>query len=311
MLGSIVDGIILGSIITLGGLGISYILLIQNYFNFTGGTFFTLGAYLAFAFLSIIPMGSFPIVSFGPGLILALILSMILLAIIMTVVDKFLYRPLRKRNSPFMFFYLTAFGMLFVLRSLIYLIWGPQLKNYISGVRKTYHLAGGINISPDEIFVVIATLIIVGIVYYFQYYTKLGKGMLATANDSRLAEISGIKNRNVHTTVTIIAGVLTATAGVFYGLAIQLRPIMGFTLLMAMFFAVVCGGDGAILGTFGAGLIIGITQEFGSKVLQVIFDSTGVPIEMGGYKQVLAFLLLIVILTTKPHGIFQGTFLER
>jgi len=311
MLGSIVNGIILGSIITLGGLGISYILLIQNYFNFTGGTFFTLGAYLAFAFLSIIPMGSFPVVSFGPGLILALILSMIVLAIIMTAVDKFLYQPLRKRNSPFMFFYLTAFGMLFVLRSLIYLIWGPQLKNYISGVRKTYHLAGGINISPDEIVVVLATLIIVGIVYYFQYYTKLGKAMLATANDSRLAEISGIKNKHVHTTVTIIAGVLTATAGVFYGLAIQLRPIMGFTLLMAMFFAVVCGGDGAILGTLGAGLIIGITQEFGSEILQVIFDSTGIPIEMSGYKQVLAFLLLIVILTTKPHGIFQGTFLER
>ena len=289
MLGSIVDGIILGSIITLGGLGISYILLIQNYFNFTGGTFFTLGAYLAFAFLSIIPMGSFPFVSFGPGLLLALILSMILLAFIMTAVDKFLYRPLRKRNSPFMFFYLTAFGMLFVLRSIIYLIWGPQLKNYISGVRKTYHLAGGININPDEIFVVIATLIIVGLVYYFQYYTKLGKGMLATANDSRLAEISGIKNKNVHTTVTIIAGTLTATAGVFYGLAIQLRPIMGFTLLMAMFFAVVCGGDGAILGTLGAGLIIGITQEFGSEVLQVIFDNIGVPIEMSGYKQVLAF----------------------
>ncbi len=311
MLGSIVDGLVLGCIITLGALGISYVLLLQNYFNFTGGTFFTLGAYIAFAFLSIIPMGSFPFVSFGPGLIFSLVLSMFLLAIIMTVVDKVLYKPLRERNSPFMFFYLTAFGMLFVLRSIIYLIWGPQLKNYISGMRKTFHLAGGINISPDEIFVVIATVIIVAVVYYFQYYTKLGKGMLATANNGRLAEISGIKSKNIHTTVTIIAGILTATGGVFYGLAIQLRPIMGFTLLMAMFFAVVCGGHGAILGTFGAGLIIGITQEFGSEILQVLFDSVNIPLEMSGYKQVLAFLLLIVILTTKPHGIFQGTFLER
>ncbi len=310
MIGSIIDGIILGCIITLGGLGISYIVLLQNYFNFTGGTFFTLGAYIAYTFLAIIPMGSLPFFSFGPGLIVSLLISMALMALIMTVIDKILYQPLRDRNSPFMFFYLTAFGMLFVLRSIIYLIWGPQLKNYISGVRENLHF-GGINISPDEIFVVIATIIIVAIVYYFQYHTKLGKAMLATANNPRLAEISGIKNKHIHTTVTIIAGILTATGGVFYGLAIQLRPIMGFTLLMAMFFAVVTGGDGAILGTFGAGLIIGITQEFGTKVLQILFDNVGLQIEMSGYKQVIAFLLLIIILTTKPKGIFQGTILER
>ncbi len=310
MLGSILNGIILGCMITLGGLGISYVLLLQNYFNFTGGTFFTLGAYMALAFLGFIPMGSFPLVTFGPGLILALLLSMVSMALIMTAVDKLLYRPLRERNSPFMFFYLTAFGMLFVFRSIIYLTWGAQLKNYVSGI-PTFLRFGGMSITWDEIFVVTATVVIVAVLYYFQYHTKLGKGMLATANNSELAEMSGIKNRDINTLTTVIAGILTATGGIFYGLTIQLRPMMGFTLLMAMFFAVVTGGEGAILGTFGAGLIIGITQEFGSTLLQMLWDATGVPIQMGGYKATLSFLLLVVILIFQPEGIFQGTPLEK
>jgi len=311
MLGSILDGIILGCTITLGGLGISYVLLLQNYFNFTGGTFFTLGAYLTFAFLGFIPMGSFPLVTFGPGLIISLILAMIAMGLIMTVADKLLYRPLRERNAPFMFFYLTAFGMLFVLRSIIYLVWGAQLKNYVAGIPRYLRGPLGISITWDEIFVLIATVVIVAIVYFFQYHTKLGKGMLATANNSELAEISGIRNRDINTLTTVIAGILTATGGVFYGLTIQLRPMMGFTLLMAMFFAVVTGGEGAILGTFGAGLIIGITQEFGSSLLQMLWDATGVPIQMGGYKATLSFLLLVVILIFQPQGIFKGTPLEK
>lgn len=311
MFGNIVDGIVLGCIITLGGLGISYILLLQNYFNFTGGTYFTLGAFITYGLLEIIPMGSLPFVTFGPGLFLALILAMISLAIIMTLVDKLLFRPLRQRDAPFMFFYLTAFGMLFVIRSIIYLIWGADMRRFVSGLPFIYPLPGGINLTANEIFVVLATALLVAIIYYFQYNTKLGKAMLATADNERLAAITGIKIRNIHTTVTVIAGLVTAMGGVFYGLVVQLRPLMGFNLLMAMFFAVICGGHGAILGTFGAGLLIGLIQEFGSVFIQIFLDAGDIPIEMSAYKEVLAFIVLIIILLTKPYGIFQGTFLDR
>jgi len=311
MLGNIVDGIVLGCIITLGGLGISYVLLLQNYFNFTGGTYFTLGAFIAFAFSRIIPMGELPFVTFGPGLLLSLLLSMILLAIIMTAVDKLLFRPLRLRNAPFMFFYLTAFGMLFVIRSIIYLVWGAGTQNFVSGLPHIYRLPGGINITADKIFVVLATIILVALIYYFQYNTRLGKAMLATADDERLAAITGIKIKNIHTTVTVIAGLVTAMGGVFYGIAVQMRPLMGFNLLMAMFFAVICGGHGAILGTLGAGIIIGVLQEFGTVVVQIGLDAGNIPVEMSGYKEVFAFIFLIIILLTKPYGIFEGTILDR
>ncbi len=311
MLGNLVDGIILGCVITLGGLGISYVLLLQNYFNFTGGTYFTLGAFLAYGFLEFIPMGELPLVTFGPGLLVSMLLAMISLAVIMTFFDKILFRPLRERNAPFMFFYLTAFGMLFVIRSAVYLIWGADMRRYVAGLPHIYRFPGGINVTADEIFVVIGTVVLVALLYYFQYHTRLGKAMLATADNERLASITGIKIRNIHTTVTVIAGLVTAMGGVFYGIVVQLRPLMGFNLLMAMFFAVITGGHGAILGTLGAGLIIGVVQEFGSVFLQIFMDAGGIPIEMSAYKEVLAFFFLIIILLTRPYGIFQGTFLDR
>ncbi len=311
MFGGLVSGIVFGSIVTLGSLGLSYVLLLQNYFNFTAGSYVSLGAYFALAFMGFLPsMGEFPIVTFGPEWIIAGLLAMVALGLVMTLVDKTLFRPLRERNAPFMFFYLTAFGMVFVVRSIIRLVWGPQMKFYYSGSAEGLHFWGA-TIGADEIFVVLITLVAVGVLYYFQYHTKLGRGMLAMASNESLAEISGIRSRDIHTLVTIIAGVLSAFGGILYGLTVQLRPLMGFNILLAMFVAVVCGGEGAILGTLGAGLVVGISQEFGSKVFQLLFDSIGVPIEMTAYKAVITFVLMVIVMWFKPNGIFENTFLEK
>lgn len=311
MFGGLVSGIVFGSIVTLGTLGLSYILLLQNYFNFTAGSYVSLGAYLALAFMGFLPtMGNFPFVTFGPTFLISGLLAMIGLAVIMTLVDKFLFRPLRQRNAPFMFFYLTSFGMVFVVRSVIRLVWGPQTHFYFPGAHVGINFWGA-TIMPDEIFTVLATLGAVAILYYFQYHTKLGRGMLAMASNERLAEVSGIRSRDIHTLVTVIAGTLSAFGGLLYGLTVQVRPLMGFNILLAMFVAVVCGGEGAILGTLGAGMIVGISQEFGAKVFQLLWDSTGVPIEMAPYKPVITFVLMIIIMWFKPNGIFEGTFLEK
>lgn len=311
MFGGLVSGIVFGSIVTLGSLGLSYVLLLQNYFNFTAGSYVSLGAYLALAFMGFLPsMGSIPFVTFGPEWIISGLFAMVGLGLIMTFVDKTLFAPLRRRNAPFMFFYLTAFGMVFVVRSIIRLVWGPQMKFYYTGAKEGIHFLGA-TILPDEIFTVLITLAAVAVLYYFQYHTKLGRGMLAMASNERLAEISGIRSRNIHSLVTMIAGVLTAFGGILYGLTVQVRPLMGFNILLAMFVAVVCGGEGAILGTLGAGMVVGISQEFGAKVFQLLWDTTGVPIEMSAYKAVITFILMVIVMWFKPEGIFENTFLEK
>lgn len=312
MIGGLVDGIVLGSIITLGSLGLTYVLLLQNYFNFTAGSYLTLGAYYGLTFLAVLPsMGPLPLVNVGVEFLVAAVLSMLGLGITMCLVDQALFRPLRERNAAFMIFYLTSFGLVFVVRSLVRLIWGPQRQSYTIGVASTIELMQGVRLTPEEIVVVFTSFVVVAGVYYFQYHTRLGAAMRAMASNESLARVTGIRSEHMHMLVTFLAGMLTALGGLLYGLVVQLRPLMGFNLLLAMFVAVVCGGEGAILGTLGAGLIVGVSQEFGAQLLQPGLDALNVPVELTAYKQALTFLLMIAVMYFKPRGIFEGTFLER
>lgn len=309
----LVDGLVFGSIIALGGLGCSYILLIQRYFNFCAAPFISLGAYFTLGMMSVLPRwGKLPFVSFGPEFLIAILVAMIGLAITMTVIDKLLYKPLRDRQSPFMFFYITSFGMLFVIRSIIWLIWGPGIKNYYKGASIAIRgLPFGINITPDKLFLFITVIVVVTILYFFQYRTKIGRAMLATAQNPMLAMVSGIKTEDVHTATTLIAGIVTALAGALYGLTTQVQPLMGWYILLSIFVVVVCGGEGAILGTLVAGYIVGVAQELGAGLLQIPFDKLHIPVSMSAYKPAIAMILFIVVILFKPHGVFKGTFLEK
>lgn len=309
----IVDGLVFGSIIALGGLGCSYVLLIQRYFNFCAAPFLSLGAYFAVGMMSVLPRWrKLPFVSFGPEMIIATIVGMVGLAITMTVVDKILYKPLRDRKAPFMFFYMTSFGMLFVIRSIIWLIWGPSVRYYYKGASMAIKgLPWGISITPDKVFAFVVVVVMVVVLYFFQYRTKIGRGMIATAQNPMLAMVSGIKTGDVHTATTLIAGGVTALAGVLYGLTVQVRPLMGWYVLLGIFVVVVCGGEGAILGTLVAGYLVGIAQELGAGLLQIPFDLLHVPVHMSAYKPAIAMILFIVVIVLKPHGIWEGTFLEK
>lgn len=309
----IIDGLVFGSIIALGGLGCSYILLIQRYFNFCAAPFLSLGAYFALSMLSILPQwGKFPFVSFGPEMIIATLVAVVGLAITMTVVDKVLYKPLRDRGAPFMFFYMTSFGMLFVTRSIIWLIWGPSVRYYYKGASIAIKgLPWGISVTPDKLFAFVMALLVVALLYFFQYHTKIGRGMIATAQNPMLARVCGVKTDDVHMVTTLIAGGVTALAGVLYGLTIQVRPLMGWYILLGIFVVVVCGGEGAILGTLVAGYLVGISQELGSGLLQIPLDWLHIPISMSAYKPAIAMILFIVVILIKPQGVFKGTFLEK
>ena len=303
--GWIVSGLVYGSIVALGALGCSYVLLIQRYFNFTVAPWLALGAYFAWTMKQILPQWG------GVELVIAAIVSMVALGIAMTAADKALFKPLRDRGAPFMFFYLTSFGLLFAVRSIIWLIWGPQPKYYYPGASVGIKGPWRIMVTPAELLTLIVTVVVVVALYFFQYRTKLGRGMLATAQNPMLASVCGVEPETVHTTTTMIAGFVTALAGILYGLTIQIRPLMGWFILLGIFVCVVCGGEGAILGTLAAGYLVGIAEEFGSNLIQIPLNFWGVPVEMSAYKVALSCALFLVVIYFRPQGVWKGTFLER
>jgi branched-subunit amino acid ABC-type transport system permease component len=299
-----VNGIILGSIFTLGAIGVTLIADILNFFNFAHGDMLSFGAYLALFFVGIMPnWGTFPWLSFGPSMIFAIIFAMIVTAAFALFFDRVLFKPLRERGASELFLALSSLGVAFIFRSIIRLVWGPQAK-YYGGLQMARRYPLGITIKPDEFFIVGTALFLVVAVYLFLKKTKIGKAMRASSDNKTLARVTGIKTEKVVIWTWIIAVSLTAAAGVLYGIEVQLRPIMGWNILIPIFVAVVVAGVGDLWGAMVGAMIIGVAQEMLTGLLQDMFNALDLDVLMTAYKPAIAFVLMVIVLLVRPQGIF-------
>ena len=115
--------------------------------------------------------------------------------------------------------------------------------------------------SADELFVVgLAAALMVGL-HLFLTRTRLGKAMRAVSDNATLAQVTGIDVQNVIRLDWIVGGSLAAVAGMFFGLTVQVRPNMGFNLILPMFAAAILGGIGSVYGAVLGGLIIGLAES--------------------------------------------------
>jgi len=299
-----VNGLILGSIFTLGAIGVTLIADILNFFNFAHGDMLSFGAYLALFFVGILPSwGNFPWLSFGPSMIFGIVFAMVVTAAFALFFDKVLFKPLRERGASELFLALSSLGVAFIFRSIIRLVWGPQAK-YYGGLQMARQYPLGITVKPDEFFIVGITLFLVISVYLFLKRTKIGKAMRAASDNETLARVTGIDTERVVNWTWIIAVSLTAAAGVLYGIEVQLRPIMGWNILIPIFVAVVVAGVGDLWGAMVGAMIIGVAQEMLTGILQNLFNALDLDVLMTAYKPAIAFVLMVVVLLVRPQGIF-------
>lgn len=301
----LVSGIIYGSIIALGAIGLTLISSILNFFNFAYGDLFSLGAFITFLFLDLLgDWGAFPGLSFGGGLVVATLLSVLIMLAIILLIDRFFFKPLREFGATPLFMSLASLGLAFILRAIINIVWGPEIRYYSTAIQISKKLPFGIRVKPDEFFIVICTLALVTLVYLFLKKTRMGKAMRAMSDNPVLAKASGVETVRVIMWTWIIAGTLITVAGTLYGIQVQLRPIMGWHFLIPLFVAVIMGGIGSFWGALIGGMVIGISEEMITAVLQNAFHSMQIDADMSVYKPAVAFVLVVLILLLKPHGIF-------
>ena len=289
-----VYGVMLGSIIALGAMGLSLVYGVLRFANFAHGELMAVGAYVALALIVVLPQGR-PLgpLSFGWELLLALVVAMIATGAIAYGIDWLIYRNLRRRGSPSVILAMSALGMAFFVRSILYLVWGADFRFYYWGrPRPALHLPLGIRVRPDQFFILGLALTLIMLLYLLLEKTKMGKAMRATADNPELARVTGIDTGRVIRWTWMIGGGLAAAGGVFLGLDAQLRPEMGWWLLLPMFAAVILGGIGNPYGALAGGLIIGMTQQISTAFIKTT------------YKPGVAFLIMIIILLVRPQGIF-------
>ena len=293
-----VSGIILGSIIALGAIGVSLIYGILRFAHFAHGDMMTFGAYVAFFFVHSVfsSLGGerFRLgpLTFGPSLIIGIFGAMAISALVALLIDRIIYRPLRQRRAGLVMLAMSSLGAAIILRSIIYLVWGPQSQAYSRIIQPALFLPLGIRIKPDELFIVgVALLLVIGL-YMFLQRTKLGKAMRATADNVDLARISGINTDRVVAYTWVLGASLASTAGVLLGLESQLMPEMGWGFLLPLFAATILGGIGSPFGAFVGAMVVGIVQQTSTYYMSP------------AYKPAVAFLILILILLVRPTGIF-------
>lgn len=313
-------GIVAGSVLALGAIGLTLLYGVLKFAHFAHGDSMMLAAYIAFFALTGVAVGErtdtdvlpFSIsdlpgatdqipwlgpggdFSFGYGLLLAMIVSAVFMAGLFLVLDRLIYRRLRERRSGIVIFAVASLGTAIAMRGAMLLFWGSFPRFYAPGIRPTTDLPFDLRIVTDQIFIFVAAMLMAGLVYFLLFRTKLGKGMRAMADNPDLAKVSGINTDSVINWTWVIGGALVAIAGVLLALQAQLKPELGFVLLLPLFAATILGGIGSPQGAFVGGMIVGISQEVG---VTLGFLSPG-------YKFSIAFVILVAMLLLRPRGLF-------
>jgi len=291
----LVDGLLVGMVIGLGAVGLSLTYAILRFANFAHGEYVSWGAYFCLALTSLtVGMGAgFGRLSFGWPLLLSLLISMCLTALLALALEYFVFSRLHKAANR-MVVVMASFGVALSLRSLIELFYTSQPRYFSADIQMALRLPGSIRVTPDQLAVFALTLVLVLALHLLLTRTHLGMAMRATSENASLAQVAGIDTRAAMRIACGLGAALAAIAGVFHGVLTQVRPSMGFDLLLPLFSAVVLGGIGSIPGALLGGIIIGLAESFAA------------PLVGSEYRAAVAFGVLILVLLFKPHGLFGG-----
>lgn len=291
----VVYGMISGSVITLGAIGLSLTYSILKFANFahgdlvTSGAYLTLGFFVAFQTMNFLP-GRFGPLSFGPALAVALVLGMAANAALATGVDRLIYHRLRRARPVLLL--MVSVGVAFVLRNLILFSAGPDPFYYSRKIQPSL-IWWGIRIKVDQLFVLALALLLVFLLHMFLSRTKTGKAMRAMADNPELAQVSGINTERVIAWTWGIGAALAAAGGALVGIENKIvTPEMGWQLLLPLFAAVVLGGIGSPYGAMVGGFTLGLAEEISTAFIPT------------AYKSAVAFGILVLMLLLRPQGLF-------
>ncbi len=290
-----VRGLMLGGIIALGAIGLTLISGVLKMANFAHGDFMSLGAYMALLAIALLPtgqpMGPF---SFGPEFLAALLFAMLAVGFVAWLFDRYIYRRLRARRTMSVVIAMASLGVALLVRSIIYISWGGDFSFYYAGRARpaTAELFMGIRVRPDQLFILGLAVVFIILIWFVLERTRLGKAMRATADNPDLARISGINTDRVVMWTWFIGGALAGASGVMYGLDAQLRPEMGWFLLLPLFASVILGTLGNPYGALVGALVIGVAWQVSSAFLNP------------AYGPAVAFVVMIIVLLFRPQGLF-------
>lgn len=292
----LVNGLTLGSIYALFALGYTMVYGILLMINFAHSEIFMVGAYIGFLALFCLPV--FPSQFLLVYFLIIFVLSMLGAGLLAVAVERIAYKPLRKasRLSPL----ISAIGVSIFLQNLIMLTVGAQSKTYPEKLPIIQFHFFGVQISSLQIFIFGLAILLMIILQIFIFRTKMGKAMRAVAENHTVAQLMGINVNTIILLVFLIGGGLGGIAGVLNGLYYgSIKYNMGFLIGIKAFTAAVLGGIGNIKGAMVGGFILGTVETLAAGYIS------------SENKDIITFVILILVLLFKPAGIFGEEVTEK
>lgn len=287
----IANGISLGSLYALIAIGYTMVYGILRLINFAHGDIFMMAAYFSF----------FGIAVFKLPWYIAITLVILVTALLGAVIERVAYRPLR--DAPKTSALISAIGVSFFLENLATFLFSGKPKAFPSFDLMTMPIViGKVNLQLLTIVVPVITGALLFLLIIIIEKTKLGMAMRAVSKDHEIARVMGIKiNRVIAATFAIGSG-LAAIGAILWGMKYpQVQPMMGVMPGLKCFIAAVIGGIGNVKGAVLGGFILGF-----SEVLLVACFSG-----LTGYRDAIAFIMLIIILLVRPTGLLGEKVAEK
>ncbi len=295
----ILAGLSLGSVYALLALGYTLVYGILFMINFAHGDVFMTGAFTAYFAANAMAKSGFLAANELLSFIIVLIVSSGVAALVAIVLERVAYRPLR--NAPRLVPLITAIGASLFLENTFRGLYGAGVKAYPTWTMFQGSITvAGLEISYSRIVVVVGAVAMMLGLWWFVEHTRTGRAMRAVSENKDVAAMMGIDVDRVILTTFAIGGLLAGAAGILYTLLFnQVNYFMGFVPGIKAFTAAVLGGIGNIVGAMLGGLALGVLEAVGPYLL---LDGFGIP-SVNQLKDVVAFLVLVLVLIFRPSGI--------
>ena len=277
-----INALTLGSLYALIAIGLAITFSILDVVNFAQGSLVMWGAYLGVVFA----------VGLGLGLWVPMLASMFLVGLLGMALERAALQPLRIRNAPPIAALLATLGAATILDHLILIVFGPDTRAFPSPFPVRMIEVGGAQISTLELTITgIALLLLVGLQAMLRR-TRLGLAMRAIAQDSRVAGLMGIDTNRVVALAFGVGAAVGGVGGVLTGIYYNSVDIsMGYSAGLKGFSAMVIGGMGSLPGAILGGFLLGTAETAATTIF------------WSGYRDIVAFSLLIIVLIVRPSGL--------
>lgn len=276
----VLNGLTLGGVYSLVALGLTLVYGILHVPNFAHGAFYMAGAFVAFYLIS----------SQGMNYWVAMAGAAAAVALIAVLSERLVFHPLR--NAPYLHHMIASIGILLFLEAGAQALWGADFHRMQTPYTEVLSFAG-LSLPAQRILIIVAAFVLVGLLQVFLKKTITGATIVAMAQNRDGAALVGIDANRVAMLTFAISGALAGMAAVLYSPINLVYTSMGNLVITKAFVIIVLGGMGSVPGAIVGGLIIGFAESFGA-----FYISTD-------YKDIIAFVLLVVILSFRPEGLFR------